>query len=125
MSIGARAGRSRPLVVTISRVPIFYEAVAGLLRDRATVHALKPVGRDTEVVLRAIDPDAVIVDNLQDAQAAAESALEQGFPIVHVSSEDSVLRVLGPSGCWSEQGLPPMGSEAFWNILRTTTLGAG
>ncbi len=112
-------------MVTISSVPIFYEAVAGSLRDRAAVQALKPVGRDTEVVLRAIDPDAVVVDNLQDAQAATESALEQGFPIVHVSSENSVLRVLGPSGCWSEQGLPPMGSEAFWNILRTTTLGAG
>jgi hypothetical protein len=125
VSIGARAGRSRPLVVTISEVPIFYEAVAGALRDGATVQALKPVGGDTDVVLRAIDPDAVIVDNAQDAQAALVSALEQGFPVIHISSQDSVLRVLGPSGSWSEQGLPPMGSGAFWNILRATTLGAG
>jgi hypothetical protein len=124
VSIGARARRSRPLVVTISELPIFYEAVAGTLGDRATVQALRPVGRDTEVVLRAIDPDAVIVDNAQDAQAAVESALEQGFPIVHISSQDSVLRVLGPSGSWSEWGMSPMGSEALWNILRSTTLGA-
>jgi hypothetical protein len=111
-------------VVTISDVPIFYEAVAGSLRDRATVQPLKPVGRDTAVVLRAIAPDAVIVDNVRDAEAASRSAREQGFRIIHVSSEESVLRVLGPRG-WSEQGLPPMGSEAFWNILHAATLGAG
>jgi hypothetical protein len=124
VSVGLRAARSRPLVVTISDVPIFYEAVAGSLGDRATVQQLKPVGRDTTVVLRAIAPDAVIVDNVRDAEAARRSALEQGFRIVHVSAEESVLRVLGPRG-WSEQGLPPMGSEAFWNILHTATLGAG
>jgi hypothetical protein len=125
VSVGARARRSRPLVVTITEVPIFYEAVAGSLRDRAIVQALKPSGGDTGVVLRLIAPDAVVVDTMRDAQAAVDSALEQGFPIVHVSSEESVLRVLGAGGSWTEQGLPPMASEAFWNILCSATLGAG
>jgi hypothetical protein len=123
VSVPARLGRSRPLVVTISDVPIFYEAVAGSLNDRATVQALAPAGGDTEAVLRAIAPDAVIVDNMRDAQAAAATAVEQGFRIVHVSSDESMLRVLGARG-WSEQGLPSMGSEAFRNILRNATLGA-
>jgi hypothetical protein len=35
------------------------------------------------------------------------------------------LRVLGSGGSWTEQGLPPMASEAFWNILCSATLGAG
>jgi len=124
MRVGVRGRRSRPLVVTISDVPIFYEAIARSLRDRATVHPLTPVGHDTDVVLRAVAPDVVIVDSSQNAQAAAQSAAEQGFRIVHVSSEDSVLRVLGPGG-WAEQGLPAMGTEAFWNILSAATLGAG
>jgi hypothetical protein len=121
--VSARAGRARPLVVTISDIPIFYEAVAGSLEDRATVQSLQPSGSDTATVLRAIAPDAVIVDNMRDAQAAAASAAEQGFRIVHVSSDESTLRVLGDRG-WSEQGLPSMGSEAFRDILRNATLGA-
>lgn len=122
MSVSARAGRSRPLVVTISDIPIFYEAMAGSLNDRATVQSLEPAGGDTETMLRAIAPDAVIVDNLRDAQAAAAAAVEQGFRIVHISSDESMLRVLGARG-WSEQGLPSMGSEAFRNIVRNATLG--
>jgi hypothetical protein len=123
VSASAPAPRLRPLVVTISDFPIFYEAVAGSLSDRATVQSLQPVGGDTETVLKAIAPDAVIVDNVRDAQAAAAAAVEQGFRIVHVSSEEATLRVLGARG-WSEQDLPSMGSDAFRNILRSATLGA-
>lgn len=123
MTVSTRAGRSRPLVVTISDVPIFYEAVAGSLNDRATVQSLEHVGSDMEAVLRTIEPDAVIVDNERDAQAVAAMAAEQGFRIVHVSPDESVLRVLGARGGWSEQGLRPMHSEAFRHILRNAILG--
>lgn len=123
MRTRARAGRKRPLVVTISNVPIFHAAVVGSLHDWATVQSLEPAGGDTRAVLKAIAPDAVIVDNDRDAQAAAVAAVEQGFRIVHVPPDESVLRVLGSRG-WSELGLPSMGSEAFGNILRTATFEA-
>jgi hypothetical protein len=123
VTTNARAGRSRPLVVTISSMPIFHAAVVCSLDDWATVQSLRPAGGDTSAVLRVIAPDAVIVDNHHDAQVAAAAAAEQGFRIVHVARDEPVLRVLGRRG-WSELGLPSMGSDAFGDILRTAAFEA-
>jgi hypothetical protein len=122
MTPNRRPTRSRPLIVAITDLPLFYQAVAGSLREFATVHALAPAGGDTSAVLRAINPDAVIVDNARDARAAAEAAREAGIRVIHLSPDESVLRLFDEEG-WTEHGLPPMASEAFEGVLRITALG--
>jgi hypothetical protein len=122
MTRNNRPARSRPLIVTITDLPLFYYAIAGSLRDFATVHALAPAGCDTGAVLRAINPDAVIVDNARDARAAADAAREAGIRVIHLSPDESVLRLFDEDG-WTERGLPPMASDAFESVLRITALG--
>jgi hypothetical protein len=117
------AKRQKPLVVTISDVPIFCEAIAGTLADQAYVHPLKPIGADTEIVLRALNPDAVIVDSQRNARRARKATLERGIPLIHLDSDRSVLRVLGEGG-WRELSFPSMTSDALQGLLRAVTFGA-
>ena len=119
--MSGRRERTRPLVVTISRLPIFSAAVAASLAGRASVHALEPAGRDTETVLRVIDPDTVVVDDPLEARLAAEAVAPRGIRVVHVASDELTLRVLGKRG-WCERALPAMGTEAFESVLRSVAL---
>ena len=119
---GLMTGRTRPLVVTITDIPIFYEAVAEMLGDQASVHPLKPVGGDTEVVLRALDPDAVIVDSRRGARDLRKATLKRRIPLIHVDATGSALRVLGANG-WRQLSLPVTTSDALQSLLAAAALG--
>jgi hypothetical protein len=110
------------LVVAITDTPMFYEAMAETLADQGCVHRLRPGGGDTEIVLRALDPDAVIVDSRRSASEARKSALKRGIPLIHIDSDGAVLRVLTANG-WREHSLPQKTSEALQSLLLATVLG--
>jgi hypothetical protein len=96
-----RDDTSEPLVAVICEVPLLAEAVVAALDGVADVHWF-PAGRgDTKGLLRAIDPDAVVVDSDGEASRAMAFAAEKRAPLVHVSVDGQVLRTY-TDGRWEE-----------------------
>lgn len=94
-------GRAEPLVAVVCHVPLLSEALTAALEGIATVHRF-PAGReDTAGLLRALDPDAVVVDSDAEAHHATVFARATHSPLVHVSLHDQVLRVFR-DGRWQE-----------------------
>jgi hypothetical protein len=90
-----------PLVAVVCRVPLLCEALTAALEGIATVHRF-PAGRgDTAGLLRALQPDAVVVDSEAEAHHAAIFARATHSPLVHVSLHDQVLRIF-EDGRWHE-----------------------
>lgn len=107
--------RSQPLVAVLSSVPMLREALAHTLEDIAEVRVF-PAGRgDTAGLLRSLAPDAIVVDNEQEAEAAAAFAREADTPVVLVSYRDEHLLVLTDAG-W-EEGEEPVSAEGIRNAL--------
>ena len=91
MTTTLQTARTRPLVAVLYRVPLFAEAMLGAFEGFADVQVV-PAGRDSEGVLRWLEPDALVLDG-------DPSALELDWgggtrtAIVAVDLELSELRV--------------------------------
>jgi hypothetical protein len=93
--------RAEPLVAVVCRVPLLSEALTAALDGIASVHRF-PAGRgDTAGLLRALEPDAVVVDSEAEADQAEGFARETHSPLVRVSLRDQVLRTF-EDGLWHE-----------------------
>jgi hypothetical protein len=90
-----------PLVAVISGVPLLSEAVEEALDGIAEVRSFPAGGGDTVEFLRFLRPDAVVVDNAEEARAAVRFAREENVTLVHVSLPDQRLRLLRTGG-WVE-----------------------
>jgi hypothetical protein len=76
------------------------EALTTALEGIAEVRRF-PAGRgDTAGLLRALGPDAVVVDSEAEANEAAAFAGETSSPLVHVSLRDQALRTF-EDGRWN------------------------
>lgn len=92
--------RAEPLVALISEVPILREALQAALAGVAEVRHF-PAGRaELAGLLRAIEPDAIIVDRPDEAETASQFALFARVPLVHISLQDQDLRVFDGEGGW-------------------------
>jgi hypothetical protein len=81
-----------PLVAVVCRVPLLSEALSAALEGIADVHRF-PAGRgDTDGLLRALAPDAVVVDTEAEAHQALAFAQETHVPLVQVSLRNRSLR---------------------------------
>lgn len=81
-----------PLVAVVCRVPLLSEALAAALEGIADVRRF-PAGRgDTDGLLRALAPDAVVVDTETEAHEAIPFAVEAQTPLVQVSLRERTLR---------------------------------
>lgn len=90
-----------PIVVVVSGVPLLTEAVEGALEGIAEVRSF-PAGRgETADFLQLLQPDAVVVDSPEEAEAAVGFARETGTMLVHVSLRDHRLRLMH-DGRWQE-----------------------
>ena len=88
-------------MAVVCRVPLLSEALTAALEGLATVHRF-PAGRgDTDGLLRALQPDAVVVDSEAEARHAANFARATRSTLVHVSLDDQALRVY-EDGRWHE-----------------------
>jgi hypothetical protein len=92
--------RTNPLVAVLCAAPIVADVLETTLRGIADVKSLPADGRDTEGLLRALAPDAVVVDRDREAEEAARVAHDSGVSVVHVSLRDGTLRVL-TQGAWT------------------------
>jgi hypothetical protein len=109
-------GRTLPLVAVISTVPMLFEALVNTLDDIAEVRGFPARRDDTVGLLRWLRPDAIVVDNEEDAAAAADAA-DPAIPVVHVPlQEQGVLRVL-VEGEWLDQGVAAASPELIRNIV--------
>lgn len=107
--------RSQPLVAVLSSVPMLVEALAHTLEDIAEVRVF-PAGRgDTLGLLRSLAPEAIVVDDEGEAEAAATFAREADAPLVLVSYRDEHLLVLTDAG-W-EEGEDDVSAEGIRNAL--------
>jgi hypothetical protein len=88
-----------PLVAVISRYPLLAEAVEAALDGIADVRAFSAGQGDTSDFLRLLQPAAVVVDSEEEADAAAEFALESRATVVQVLPREDRIRLLH-AGRW-------------------------
>ena len=103
----------QPLVALLYSVPLLCEALGSALEDVAEVQAF-PAKRDILGLLRAIRPDAVVIDDLDEAEEAYRWAKRHGMPLVHISLREQKIRVLN-DGAWEER--PGTSAESIRNAL--------
>jgi hypothetical protein len=89
---------AQPLVAFVCRAPVLSEALAASLALVADVRSF-PAGRpDPEGLVRALRPDALVVDDVDEAERLAPYARGARTPLVLIAAEADELRVLGPAG---------------------------
>jgi hypothetical protein len=109
--------RAEPLVAVVCKVPLLSEAVTAALEGIASVFRF-PAGRgDTAGLLRALEPDAVVVDTEDEAQQCEVFARETDLPLVQVSLHSQVLRTF-EHGLWHE-----VDEEASPEAVRNAVVG--
>jgi hypothetical protein len=88
-------------VAVLYSVPLLYEAISSSLDEIAEVHGFPARRGDPVGLLRALAPDAVVVDDPVEAEAVSGWAAEQDVPLVHVRLRERKLRLLR-HGEWRE-----------------------
>ena len=94
-------GTREPLVAVLYSVPLLYEAISSSLDEIAEVHGFPARRGDPVGLLRALTPDAVVVDDPAEAEAVSGWAAEQDVPLVHVRLRERRLGLLR-HGEWQE-----------------------
>jgi hypothetical protein len=84
--------RAEPLVAVVCRVPLVFEALTAALEGIADVRPF-PAGRaDTAGLLRALSPDAVVVDSEAEARDAEAFVRDTTALLVYLSLDDEKLQ---------------------------------
>ena len=109
----------QPRVAVLYSVPLLCEALDSALEDIAEVHSFR-AGRDTIGLLRALRPDAVVVDDPDEAEEARGWANRHGLPLVHIALRERKIRILR-DGAWEES--PGASAEAVRNALAGSLYG--
>jgi hypothetical protein len=113
---GTEAG-GRPLVAVLCRVQLLSEAIRGALAEIADVRVFPAGIGDTEGLLRSLDPDAIVVDDETEAEAAKAFVGETGSAtLLHVSLRDERLFVLTEKG-WQDETNDGISPESVRNVL--------
>ena len=114
--------REQPLIVLVCRVELLGEALRGALDEIAEVQMFRAGLGDTDGLLRSLRPDAVVVDDTAEAEAALAFAKESDVALVEVSYRDELLR-LYIDGEWQEETPGGISPEAVRNVLIGRVLG--
>ena len=92
--------RKRPLVALVWSLPLVAAALEEAI-DFADVRLFEAAGGEMLDLFTQVRPDAVVVESRAAAEAAEAYAGDSGLPVVYLSPEEGVLRVLGPDG-WTD-----------------------
>jgi hypothetical protein len=122
VSAEATESREQPLIVLICRVELLGEALRGALDEIAEVRMFRAGLGDTDGLLRSLAPDAVVVDDSVEAEAARAFVTESDAALVHVSYHDERLRLF-VEGEWRDEGQGGISPEAVRNALVGRLLG--
>jgi len=85
----------RPLIALVCRVELLGEALRGALEEVGDVRVFRAGLGDTEGLLRSLAPDAVVVDDEAEAEAALPLLAQSEAVLVQVSVRDGRLTVDG------------------------------
>lgn len=114
------AAKRQPLVAFLYSVPLLHEALLSTFDSIADVQAF-PAGRgDVTGLLRSVKPDAIVVDDADEADEAQSWAKRHQIPLVHISLRDQRIRVLR-DGSWEETA--GTGAETIRNVLAGSLYG--
>jgi hypothetical protein len=92
---------TQPRVAVLYSVPLLCEALSAALENIAEVQSFPARRGDVIGLLRSLHPDAVVVDDADEAAAVRNWAKRHGMPLVHVSLREQKVRVL-KNGDWEE-----------------------
>jgi hypothetical protein len=107
-----------PLVAVVCEVPLLAEALTSSLDGIAQIRVFPADVDDLDGLLRSLEPDAVVVDGAEQADASEVFARDAGVPLVHVRIRERELRILTAGGAWqSEDGGAGASPEAIRNVL--------
>jgi hypothetical protein len=108
--------RARGLVVAIiSTTPILCEALADVFESIGEVRVFSAHSGDTGGLLRALRPDAVVIDT-EELEDATGFARDSGATLLHVSLVDSTLRSWNGEG-WTQIENDGWSAESIRNAL--------
>lgn len=114
---------AQPLVAFVCRAPVLSEALAASLALVADVRSF-PAGRpDPEGLIRALRPDAIVVDDGDEADRLAPYARAARTPLVLIAAHANELRVLGENE-WNVVSYGD-GIEGIRNLLVAQLFGRG
>lgn len=89
---------AQPLVAFVCRAPVLSEALAASLALVADVRSF-PAGRpDPEGLIRALAPDAIVVDDANEAERLASYARAARSPLILIAADANEVRVLRRGG---------------------------
>ena len=112
--------KRQPLVAFLYSVPLLHEALLSTLDNIADVEAF-PAGRgDVTGLLRSVRPDAIVVDDPNEAAEARGWAKRHRLPLLHISLHERKLRLLC-DGEWKES--PATSAESIRNVLAASIYG--
>jgi hypothetical protein len=112
--------REQPLVVLVCRVELLGEALRGALDEIAEVQMFRAGLGDTDGLLRSLGPDAVVVDDAAEAEAALAFVIESDAALVRVAYSEERLHLFTDGEWHDDGGISP---EAVRNLLVGRLLG--
>jgi hypothetical protein len=110
------AQREPTLVAVVSSAPLVGEALAASLEHHAEVRWFPAGAGDTAGLLDSLRPDAVVVDDEDEARAATPFARTSHVPLVHICLDGRKLRLLRNGG-WEESTKADISPEAIRNVV--------
>ncbi len=93
--------RDEPLVALVYSVPLIVEALEGVCDGVGELRSFRSQDGEVRSLLEWLDPDAVVVDSVENARVAAEYASDRGTPVVHIDFDRGAVRAL-LDGEWVE-----------------------
>lgn len=108
------ATSQKPLVAVVTTIPLVAEAIADAI-EFADVRVFEGA-RDTEALLRWVQPDAVVADGEVDAAVAAAFGAARGTIVVHLDMSRRQLRVR-EGDTWREPESGALDVDAVRNVL--------
>lgn len=117
-----KATKRQPLVALLYSVPLLHEALLSTMDSIADIEAFPAGNGDVTGLLRSVKPDAVVVDDADEADAARSWAKRHRKPLIYVSLRDQKIRVLR-DGRWEESA--GTSTETIRNVLAGSLYGRG
>lgn len=110
---------TQPLIAVVCTVPLIGEAVLSAL-EFADVRVFQSGTPDIGGLFRSLRPDGMVVDSGAAAREAADFALDEDRPLIHIGIRDRTLRLL-MNGAWRTLAI---GGDPSAEAVRNVLIGA-
>ena len=108
--------REEPLVVAVVAVPLLGEAMTAALEGLAECKVIPARQPELGGLLKSLQPDAIVVDDEEEAAVAATYARFARVPVIRVSIRDSRVQVL-EDGIWIRPEEHDASPETIRNLV--------